>query len=405
MQCKILQPFSIRSSVLFAAALFVWVTATADAATEDITDKLNKIKREIKTTEKLKTVKEKQRIILQRQIQNLAAEERTLEEKVKKTTEELTALTDEIERLRDAIAAQDTAITAQKKLLSQLLRLQYEHRANTTLASTLSIPRELRHADYTTQTQKRVRETVERIRRLRDKMIRDREQLSQKKSDVEKTRQKLKQRTDYLESTRAYKAYLANKTARDISAFQKKIQTLREQEIELRREIERIEAAKLDSANLANLPSRRAADLRYPVKRVILTQGYGYTTFGKTAKYRGGFHNGIDLAGGGKIYAAADGKVVARGDMGRYGYGKWVAIDHGNGLVTLYGHMKKVTVKRGKSVDKGDTIGIMGTTGYSTGVHVHFTVFAADSFEVVSSSRVRGLLIPTGASVNPMIYL
>jgi murein DD-endopeptidase MepM/ murein hydrolase activator NlpD len=142
------------------------------------------------------------------------------------------------------------------------------------------------------------------------------------------------------------------------------------------------------------------------LKKFTISQGYGKTSFSKKA-YVSGKHNGIDYAAptGTALYAAGKGKVIDMGNLGRYAYGKWVAIDHGNGIITLYGHMSSISVSKGSKVDEGDKIGAVGSTGYSTGSHVHFTVFSANSYELVSSKTVKGLLIPIGATVNPNVYL
>lgn len=86
-------------------------------------------------------------------------------------------------------------------------------------------------------------------------------------------------------------------------------------------------------------------------------------------------HKGLDIAApeGTDIYAAAEGKVIATGwNTGGYGY--FVMIDHGNGYATLYGHMSKVIASNGAEVKCGDLIGEVGTTGDSTGNHLHFEV-------------------------------
>lgn len=90
---------------------------------------------------------------------------------------------------------------------------------------------------------------------------------------------------------------------------------------------------------------------------------------------RNEFHTGIDFAGklGTKVYAVAAGVVVFAGE--RSGYGKMVEINHGGGFVTRYGHHEKLLVKVGDIVKKGQVIGLMGSTGRSTGPHVHFEVY------------------------------
>lgn len=142
--------------------------------------------------------------------------------------------------------------------------------------------------------------------------------------------------------------------------------------------------------------------LTEPVKRIIVRgtkvksdrgtgsfrmPAYGYISSGYG--YRGReFHKGIDIAGGGSgspIFAADNGRVVRSGWYG--GYGNCIIIDHGNGYRTLYGHMSSLKVKVGQVVHKGQVIGGKGTTGNSTGIHLHFEI------------------IKNGSHVNPMNYL
>jgi len=100
------------------------------------------------------------------------------------------------------------------------------------------------------------------------------------------------------------------------------------------------------------------------------------------------FHKGIDLNGetGDPIHAAADG-IVMRADFDSGGYGNVVDIDHGNGYATRYGHCSKLLVKVGDLVHAGDVIAKVGSTGHSTGSHLHFEVWI------------------NGAPVNPQPYL
>ena len=87
------------------------------------------------------------------------------------------------------------------------------------------------------------------------------------------------------------------------------------------------------------------------------------------------WHTGVDFAGkeGSNIIAVAAGVVVYSGS--RSGYGEVVEINHGSGFTTLYGHHKKNLVKVGDIVKKGQVVGLMGSSGRSTGPHVHFEVY------------------------------
>lgn len=85
-------------------------------------------------------------------------------------------------------------------------------------------------------------------------------------------------------------------------------------------------------------------------------------------------HTGLDIgAGYGSAIVAADGGTVILADVNG-GYGNCVMIDHGNGYTTLYGHMSSYAVSEGQSVSQGDTVGYVGSTGMSTGPHLHFEV-------------------------------
>jgi len=102
-------------------------------------------------------------------------------------------------------------------------------------------------------------------------------------------------------------------------------------------------------------------------------------------------HLGLDISGGNALgtplYAAEDGVVTVAQGGWNGGYGVYVKIDHGNGMVTLYGHCSKLYVQAGETVTRGQTIALMGSTGRSTGPHIHFEV------------------IVNGAKANPLNYI
>ena len=103
---------------------------------------------------------------------------------------------------------------------------------------------------------------------------------------------------------------------------------------------------------------------------------YGYRSFDDS------FHKGIDIAGvaeGTDIYAVYSGTVV-RSELNQNGYGNFIVIDHGNGYCTAYAHMSFRNVSVGDTVSVGEVIGGIGTTGDSTGIHLHFEVRWGDEF-------------------------
>jgi murein DD-endopeptidase MepM/ murein hydrolase activator NlpD len=109
-----------------------------------------------------------------------------------------------------------------------------------------------------------------------------------------------------------------------------------------------------------------------PVRSGYITSKFGYRP--DPINGRREFHSGIDFAGarGSDVVAVADGLVIFSGT--RSGYGRTLEIRHGNGLVTRYGHNQKLLVKDGDLVKNGQTIATLGSTGRTTGPHVHFEV-------------------------------
>lgn len=142
------------------------------------------------------------------------------------------------------------------------------------------------------------------------------------------------------------------------------------------KEEEKIEAEiKAEIARLATMAQYVGGTFGWPVPNFYnISSGYGYR-WGK-------LHKGIDISGGGRningatIVAANSGKVITAvtNYTPNVGYGKYVMIDHGGGYVTLYGHCSELLVSVGQTVAKGDPIARVGTTGNSTGYHLHFEI-------------------------------
>lgn len=125
---------------------------------------------------------------------------------------------------------------------------------------------------------------------------------------------------------------------------------------------------------------------RYPLPyRVPITDPYGWRTNPITGKRS--FHTGTDLAAGAgtSILATRSGTVTTAAYSDVWGY--YVTINHGDGYSSLYAHMTRYTVSAGQSVSQGQTIGYVGSTGWSTGAHLHFTIYY------------------NGNTVNPMNYV
>lgn len=121
--------------------------------------------------------------------------------------------------------------------------------------------------------------------------------------------------------------------------------------------------------------------LSWPMSSFAITQPFGPTSVLLEPPYGPykHFHTGVDIAAplGTPVMAAADGIVVAVGHS-NFGYGNFVVIAHGGGIATLYGHLLQSNVTVGQAVVRGHVIGLEGSTGFSTGPHVHFELRVND---------------------------
>jgi murein DD-endopeptidase MepM/ murein hydrolase activator NlpD len=173
----------------------------------------------------------------------------------------------------------------------------------------------------------------------------------------------------------------------------------------------------------SRLPQKGAAILGWPVEAPQVTQGFGLTEFARNGAYgydKNGSpnpHRGVDFRAsvGTPVLAAAPGTVRDAVDMdktpGCYSYGKWILVDHDNGLSSLYAHLSVMSVGAGDYVKQGQIIGYAGATGYATGPHLHFTVFDQEAVQVAPFSWSNGCkntkiaYAPYEAYLNPLSYL
>jgi murein DD-endopeptidase MepM/ murein hydrolase activator NlpD len=163
-------------------------------------------------------------------------------------------------------------------------------------------------------------------------------------------------------------------------------------------------------------PTSGKGILSWPVSNVRITQNFGYNSFAKTA-YASGYHNGTDfgVAIGTPVMSAGAGVVEGVGDTDAVcrsaSYGKWVFIRYDNGLASTYGHLSLITATVGQKVNAGDVVAYSGNTGYSTGPHLHMSVYARQGVKVSSlkSAVCAGTytlpLADPKAYLDPLLYL
>lgn len=213
------------------------------------------------------------------------------------------------------------------------------------------------------------------------------------------------------------KSNLLKLTKNEEQKFQQLLSDREREREEILDEIQRIEDELRGFIDLNKLPEARSGILAWPIKGAVLTQNFGNTPYSKIL-YNGQPHNGIDIKAstGTQIFSAEKGIVKEIGDTDQFGrgtrrqclsYGKWVLIEHGNGLSTLYGHLSLIRVQKGDTIERSGLIGYSGSTGYATGPHLHFTIYDSSTVKFGPSKLPRSTceFLPFGGYLNPLAYL
>jgi murein DD-endopeptidase MepM/ murein hydrolase activator NlpD len=208
-------------------------------------------------------------------------------------------------------------------------------------------------------------ELVQTVKREADEIQKRQDQLDKQMAEIKKDRASLEEKKKDAEKAREERAqllYKANEEKQKKDADYDRLNAISENIKNMLQSLER----------QSSMPSQGGTGrFIWPVTGPI-TSYAGWRThpvFGTTR-----YHSGIDIAvdSGTAVHACDSGTVVYSGWMGGYGYA--VMINHGNGLVSIYGHNSRLLVSEGQGVSKGDVIARSGSTGWSTGPHVHFEV-------------------------------
>lgn len=212
---------------------------------------------------------------------------------------------------------------------------------------------------------KRDKDVLEKLQKKTNELVKVREKLQQQKESIISSINNISKRQSEIAIAVNINKDLVNKLKNDRSAYEAA-------ENQLERESKQLESTiKTLLSSGAKTVSYATGNFVRPVYGTI-TSPYGW----RRHPIFGGrkFHTGVDIAGPNRspIRAANSGKVIYSGWYG--GYGKVVIIDHGKSITTLYAHLATIKVNKGQDVSKNQVIGLEGTTGYSTGPHLHFEV-------------------------------
>lgn len=273
-------------------------------------------------------------------------------------------------------------------------------------------------ADRIGQLQESIKEKISTLKNLKKDFEGNKAQKEKERKNLVSLKAELADRKKIIEDNQKEKDQLLKETKNKESNYKKILDAKVAMKNAFEKELSDFESQLKIAIDPNSIPHSGSGVLTWPLDKIIVSQYFGNTEFAKTTTaYSGNGHNGVDFATpvGTPVKAALSGIIQGVGDTDIVcpgaSFGRWVFIKHGNGLSTIYAHLSLIKVTKGQSVSTGQVIGYSGNTGFSTGPHLHFGVYASQGVEIMSrKSQVCGgtYTMPIAdlkAYLNPMLYL
>lgn len=357
------------------------------------------------------------------EIQKIDQTDKQLTTQLKSTEGKITSTAKTIEKLGEEIKSKEEEITEHQLALGESLRSMAEQDQVSIVEGLLAFTQtsELWHdLAVLDQFQGAVGERILNLDFAKRDLNSKKVQTEAEKKKLGGLKEKLADEKKIVVQNKQTKNTLLKETQSKETAYQQLLADRLKKKQEVEAEIMAMESQIKTIVDPSKLPSTGSGTLKWPLAKIIITQYFGNTAFASANAqvYNGKGHNGVDFgipvgtpvmtARGGTVMGAGDTDLACRGAS----YGKWVLIKHDNGLASLYAHLSLIKVVAGETVQIGQVIGYSGNTGYSTGPHLHFTVYAAEAVKISTlQSKVPGCgtytlpLSPQNGYLNPLSYL
>lgn len=367
-----------------------------------------------------------QKKTLQTEVSTLDASKNKIETSIKKTQTGISASNLTLNRLAIEVNSQEEKIRANSEALAESLRtLQHVDDMSPLelYLNDLSITSAVSAMETVSQIQDAIRTSSSEIVALKNELIDTMQLTEAQKNELEQLTNKLAGEKEAVVATKAQKDSLLAATKNKESEYQSLLQQKVEQRAAFEKALQSYEAELNIIINRDNFPTEGTAVLAWPLDSIRITQLFGSSEFAqKNPSVYGGraYHPGTDFGAsiGTTLKAPLGGTVINTGNTdaiaGCLSWGKWILLRHDNGLTSLFAHLSVIGVSPGDVVETGDVIGNTGNTGYSTGPHLHYTLYASEGVRVVPFTNVRsttscaGAVTPTAppdAYLDPLDYL
>lgn len=398
------------------------------ATVEELQEKINsnnttiqQLQEEIKQLSSKLGETSAQRKTLQNAINALELNSQKLRNELKVTEKKIGSTDLQIQELAVNITQKTSTIERNKIALADSIRKLNQSDSQSMIETLLIYPNFSsfsREVENLFEFQKAVRTQIQELHNLKQGLEINKDQTEEKKDQLLSLKSQLADQNRVIEVNKNEQTKILTQTKNQESAYQQLIAEKRAKAKAFEDELNAYQAQLRIALDPSLIPTAKTGVLAWPINPHTITQYFGNTAFAQSGAYNGSGHNGIDLGApiGTPITSAGVGIVQGTGDTDQAcpnaSFGKWILIKHNNGLSTLYGHLSVIKVSAGEQVQTGSVIGYSGNTGYSTGPHLHFTVYASQGVQIVSRASVscRGAIftMPVAdlkAYLNPIVYL
>jgi murein DD-endopeptidase MepM/ murein hydrolase activator NlpD len=393
---------------------------------KDRNSRLDQIQKEIAKYESALKEVGAQKSTLTSAIAKLELERGKVQADIKYTEQKITSTDLQLSKLLLEISAAEKDIDTNKQAMAEIIRNVYQTNSESMIEVMLHHDHfsEVWNAVDTLQSVRNgLASRVSNLHELENTLAGKRDETESRRSELVGLKSQYTDQNAVLVQTKADRTQLLSATKNEEANYQKLLKQQKAAKDQIEKEMRDFEAKLKFILDPSSIPAAGTAVFSWPLDKVIITQFFGGTEFAKrnAAVYGGrAYHPGIDMGTpvGTPIHAPLSGTVRATGNTdavpGCYSWGKWTLIDHANGLSTLYAHQSVQSVTPGQHVNTGDIIGYSGNTGYSTGPHLHFTVYAKDGVSVRPFNQIKAVtscgaattpVAATDAYLDPLLYL
>jgi len=357
---------------------------------------------------------------LQNNIRTLELNSKKLSTDISLTEKQIDSANLTIQQINNEISLKEQGLHQSKKALAVALRRLNQSDSQSLVEALFSyenLSEFWTDTDTIVQFQSKVKEHADELKVLKAGLEQNKSQKEKQRTTLTSLKSKLADQRTIVEINKEEKNKVLTQTKNKEEEYKKLIADKQAKKKAFEQELRKFESDLKIAIDPNSIPNAKKGILAWPVDKPVVTQEFGDTEFARSGGYNGNGHNGIDLRAtvGTPIKAALDGVVQGVGDTDKVcpgaSYGKWILIRHNNGLSTLYAHNSLIKVTEGQSVSTGDIISYAGNTGYATGPHLHFTVYATQGVKILSrKSQVCGgtYIMPIAdlkAYLNPLQYL